>query len=280
MAHPPPPSDVRRDSVDIGNGIRLYYEEKGSGQPIVFIHGVWGSCRFFQRQIAWFGERYRAIALDLRGHGRSSMTLYGQTVETYAQDLRAFLKALDLRWPILVGWSMGSFVIWDHYRQFGAGDIRAMINIDQAPTDFKWEAAPRGFITFEMLRDWLVQVQTNRNEFAKAIVPMMFKDPIADADFAWMYDEMIRAPEAIAGAILFDQSTRTWAEVIKGFPTPTLLCFGADQAMQTLENARWIVAQSQNARLEVFAHSNHCPFLEETEKFNRVVEEFVREIGG
>jgi pimeloyl-ACP methyl ester carboxylesterase len=269
---------IMRDSIDIGSGVRLYYEEKGKGRPVVFLHGVWGSSRFFQRQISWFGDRYRTIAVDFRGHGRSSMTLHGQTVETYAQDLHAFLAALGIVEPVLVGWSMGSFVIWDHYRQFGKCDIKAMVNIDQSPTDYKWADEPRGFITFEMLRDWLVATQTNRNELAKAIVPMMFKDPITDADFRWMYDEMIRAPEAIAGAILYDQSVRNFASVITGFPMPTLLCFGADEAMQTLESARWIQAACQNARLEVFEHSNHCPFLEETDRFNAVVDAYIREL--
>ena len=272
-------SEIKRQSVDIGNGVRLYYEERGSGQPIVFLHGVWGSCRFFHRQVHWFGERYRAIAVDFRGHGRSSMTLHGQTVESYAQDLRAFLSTVGIVEPILVGWSMGSFVIWDHYRQFGQGDIKAMVDIDQSPTDYKWETYPRGFITFEMLRDWLVQTQTDRDELARSIVPVMFKDPISDADFQWMYDEMMRAPEAIAGAILFDQSVRNFALVIEGFPIPTLLCFGADEAMQTLDSARWIEKACQNARLEVFEHSNHCPFLEETDRFNAVVDSYIRDLG-
>ena len=56
------------------------------------------------------------------------------------------------------------------------------------------------------------------------------------------------------------------------------MCFGADEAMQTLESARWIQAACQNARLEVFEHSNHCPFLEETDRFNAVVDAYIRDL--
>jgi non-heme chloroperoxidase len=61
--------------IDIGNGIDLYYEEAGSGPVILFVHGMWGTCRFFHKQMEELKSKYRVIALDLRGHGRSSMTL-------------------------------------------------------------------------------------------------------------------------------------------------------------------------------------------------------------
>jgi len=51
------------------NGTRLYYEEEGHGQPIIFIHGVWMSGQFFQKQMNYFAQRYRTIIVDLRAHG-------------------------------------------------------------------------------------------------------------------------------------------------------------------------------------------------------------------
>lgn len=269
---------ITRNTVDIGNGIQLYYEEKGSGQPVIFVHGLWASCRFFKKQIPWFGERYRAIALDMRGHGRSSMTLYGQTVPTYASDLRAFIKALGLKDVIVVGWSMGSFVLWNYYELFGDENIRAAVDVDESPTDFRSDDFPIGFITFEEIYEWFFQVQTNRNELMKGIVSMMFKHPLSDDDFQWMYDEMTRAPELVAAAIFFDQSVRDYRNVIKGFPIPTLLCFGADERLQKLEAAQWIEKAMVNARLEVFKESGHCPFFEEPERFNNLVNAFIQDL--
>ena len=269
-------SGISRNTVDIGNGVQIYYEEKGSGQPVVFIHGLWGSCRYFYRQVQWFGERYRAIAIDLRGHGRSSMTLSGQTVPIYAQDLRSFILTLALRDVVLVGWSMGCFVIWDCFKQFGAEHIKAMVDIDQAPTDFKFDDFPVGLITFDMLCRWVAETQTNRNELAKEIVRMWFKNPLSEEDFEWMYHESTRPPEVVVGTILFDQSVRDYRPVIEGFPIPTLICFGADESLQSLEAARWMEKVMKHARLEVFEESRHCPMLEEPERFNEVVDAFIR----
>lgn len=278
MNMPETASGMTRNTVDIGNGVQIYYEEKGSGQPVLFVHGLWGTCRYFYHQLGWFGERYRAIALDLRGHGRSSMTLSGQTVPTYAKDLLTFMDTLGLQDVVLVGWSMGSFVIWDYYQQFGAENIKGMVDIDQAPTDFKFDDFPVGLITFDMLRQWVAETQTNRNELAKDIVRMWFKNPLSDEEFEWMYHETTRAPEVVAGTILFDQSVRDYRPVIEGFSIPTLICFGADETLQSLEAARWMEGVMKQAKLEVFEQSRHCPMLEEPERFNKVVDAFIRSL--
>jgi len=93
--------------IRIDDQLELAYEESGTGRPIVFIHGVWMSARFFHKQVPALGRNHHAIALDLRGHGGSSHTPDGHTMATYAQDVRAFLKAKNLSDAVLVGWSMG-----------------------------------------------------------------------------------------------------------------------------------------------------------------------------
>ena len=58
----------------------LFYEDSGNGQPVVFIHGLWLTSRFFERQRYAFSARHRFIAPDLRSHGRSETVLHGNTV--------------------------------------------------------------------------------------------------------------------------------------------------------------------------------------------------------
>ena len=54
------------------NGTQLYYEDEGQGKPVLFIHGVWMSGRFLQKQLGYFAQRYRVVIPDLRAHGRSA----------------------------------------------------------------------------------------------------------------------------------------------------------------------------------------------------------------
>src|SRR5579862_8553751 len=131
-------------TVDIGGSVQLYYEECGNGPVLLLVHGLWGSSRFFHKQMTPLAAKYRVIALDLRGHGRSSMTLADQTVPTYARDLRAFIEKLRLDEFIGVGWSMGAFVWWDYYKQFGISGLRGLVDIDQPPSDWRSPELPGG----------------------------------------------------------------------------------------------------------------------------------------
>jgi pimeloyl-[acyl-carrier protein] methyl ester esterase len=95
-------------------GVMIHWEEAGTGRPVVFVHG-WSmsSCSF-----AWQMEApalsYRAIAYDLRGHGRSPCEKpapeEGHAIEDHARDLSTLIERLDLSDAALVGWSMGGQV--------------------------------------------------------------------------------------------------------------------------------------------------------------------------
>ena len=262
---------------DLG-GARLYYEEQGQGRPVLFIHGVWMSSRFFRKQMPYFGERYHAIALDLRSHGRSSHTEIGNTVATYAQDLRAFIQGKELTDVIMVGWSMGAFVIWDYLRQFGPANVKGIVVVDESASDFKWPDWPIGSFDIQGLHQAMTAVQTDRGAFASEFIPLMFKDPPAREDFKWMLDEVTMLPESIAAAILFDQTLQDYRPVLPEISVPTLLCFGRDEKLVPIAGGEHLQKSIPGSRLIVFENSGHCSFLEEPERFNGEVDSFIRSI--
>jgi pimeloyl-ACP methyl ester carboxylesterase len=265
--------DFTSATIDIGRGVQLYYEECGAGPVILCVHGMWASGRFFHKQMEGLKSRYRVIAPDLRGHGRSSMTLSDQTVPVYARDLRAFIEKLGLTEFVGVGWSMGALIWWDYYLQFGVAGLRGLVNIDQPPSDWRSMDIPGGLITLDALRDWHYKLQTDRNTFVREMIPMMFAKPPALSDAAWMFDEMTRAPAVIAAAEMIDQSLREYQDMLYGYPVPTLACSGA-QSAQPREGMQMIVDRVTRGELRVFKDCGHCLFLEDAESFNRCVDEF------
>ena len=93
------------------DGVKLHYEEVGSGTPIVFVHEFAGDCRSWEAQMRYFGRRYRCIAFNARGYPPSDVP---DDVEKYSQerardDIRAVLDALKLDKAHVVGLSMGGF---------------------------------------------------------------------------------------------------------------------------------------------------------------------------
>jgi non-heme chloroperoxidase len=267
-------------TIRIHDDVELYYEEAGSGRPIVFIHGVWMSGRYFHKQLPALGEEFHAIALDLRGHGRSSHTPHGHTMAVYAQDVRAFLEAKKLRDAVLVGWSMGCMVIWDYCKQFGGENIAGTILVDQTPSDFKWPDWEQGLFDLPTLVHLMSEVQTGREKIFRDFTPMMFKEAPAEADVEWMVAENMRIPPTIASAVLFDQTMQDYRGDLASVTVPTLVVTGgAEGKLLPVEAVRFVHEHIPGSNYSLYENSSHCPFLEETERFNKEVGDFVRALG-
>src|SRR3984893_18663065 len=91
--------------------IKLYYEEVGSGIPIVFVHEFAGDSRSYEMQMRYFGQRYRCIAFNARGYPPSAVPKDGErySQERARDDIRAVLDALKIDKAHVVGLSMGGF---------------------------------------------------------------------------------------------------------------------------------------------------------------------------
>lgn len=260
------------------NGAELHYEEVGEGPPIVFIHGVWMSGRVFERQLKYFGERYRAVALDLRGHGRSEHVHEGHTVAQYARDLRSVLETLGLGNAVAVGWSMGALVIWEYVKQLGTDGLRGIVVVDQTTSDYQWPDWPYGLFDFDGLRHVMAGAQTDRQSLIEGFIPLLFKEPPSEEHSALIVGEALRPPATIASTIIFDQTVQDYRPVLPEIDVPVLVCTGADERAVPIEAERYIVDHTPNARLVVFEESGHCPFLEEPDRFNEEVDAFVRSL--
>lgn len=100
------PAHKTEKGCKLVNGTRLYYEIKGEGQPIVFVHGFMLDCRMWDDQFNYFSKWYRCIRYDIRGYGLSALP--GNEPYTFQEDLKSLLFSLEIREPvILVGHSLG-----------------------------------------------------------------------------------------------------------------------------------------------------------------------------
>jgi hypothetical protein len=98
--------------IEVEAGVELYYEEKGEGQPLIFIPGWTFTTELFSHQLEYFSKGYRAIVIDPRSQGRSSKPLHGNDYATHGADLARLVRALDLKDIVLVGWSFGCLQSW------------------------------------------------------------------------------------------------------------------------------------------------------------------------
>lgn len=94
-----------------------------------------------------------------------------------------------------------------------------------------------------------------------------------------MFEEMTRAPEAVAAATLADQTFRDYRPVLSDIRIPTLVCRGA-KSPQPESGARMLLEANKAATLRTFEYSAHCPFLEEPDLFNAALLDFAAEVCG
>ncbi|ABD27049.1 alpha/beta hydrolase [Novosphingobium aromaticivorans DSM 12444] len=255
---------------------KIHIERQGSGKPVLFVHGVMMSSRFFAPQMAYFSRFADVIVPDLRGHGRSPFASSGHTVPQYARDIARIIEAYDLRDVTLVGWSMGAFVVWDYLSQFGSARIARIAIVDEYPADFKWPGYEFGFADLPMLAGMMELIQTDYGAVIEQLIGLMFKHRPSEYQVAWIAREIAAVDPAIASAIFFDQTMRDYRELLPRIDVPALICMGGDEKLVPVAAGQYIADRIPQATLTVFEESCHCPFLEEPDEFNRRLHDFMQ----
>jgi non-heme chloroperoxidase len=112
------------------DGVRLSYQDSGSGRPVVIVPGISQPASLFVHQVAGLRDRYRVIVYDQRGHGDSAKPSHGYRMARLAKDLDDLLETLGLDDVTLLGWSLGCAVAWNYYDMFGPKRLGRLILVD------------------------------------------------------------------------------------------------------------------------------------------------------
>lgn len=262
------------DLLDIGGGVRLACDDRGSGRPVVLIHGVSMSRRFFEPNLDGLAERFRVVNVDLRGHGESPAHEGGHTVAQYARDVHALIGRLGLDDVVLVGWSMGTMVAWELIRQFGTAGLAGHVNVSQGPSDLKRDDWELGAFTTAELFGLLEAAQDDFRGVMADFVRTMFAAERPAAELDMLIAETQKLGANAATCILLDQSLRDFRPVVGSYELPTLCTWGRDEKLVPVAAGEWL-ASRQPAALHLFEHSGHCPMWEEPELWNRVAGDWI-----
>jgi non-heme chloroperoxidase len=150
-----------------GADIELYYEDHGSGQPVVLIHGYPGDGTSWEKQTAVLLEAgKRVITYDRRGFGKSDKPTSGHDYDTYAADLSALVSALDLQDAVLVGFSMGTGEVVSYISRYGSHRVAKTVFIGALqPFLLKTEDNPSGAMSQDDVDGFLDTIKADRYAF-------------------------------------------------------------------------------------------------------------------
>ena len=264
------------------DGVKLYYEEAGSGAPLVFVHEFAGDLRSWELQMAHFARLYRCIAYNARGYPPSDVP---KSIEQYSQDratddIRAVLDALKIDKAHIVGLSMGAFATL----HFGIRYPERALSLTIAgggygahPAQYeKFQADAKS--NAQLIRDkGMAYFAANYGHPTR--IQLKNKDPRGYAQYVKLLGE--HSVEGSANTMLGYQARRpslyALAEQMKQIPVPTLILAG-DEEEPCLEASLLMKRCIPKAGLALLPKSGHTINLEEPALFNRLVENFLHQV--
>jgi pimeloyl-ACP methyl ester carboxylesterase len=248
----------------------LHYEQRGRGEPVVLLHGLGSSSEDWEPQLASLASRYRVIAVDMRGSGRSRDLVRPSgpfSVSVFAADVAAVLDHLDAAPAHVVGLSMGGMVAFqlalDHPRV-----VRTLTIINSGPA-----LVPRTWQEHVVIGMRLAIAATwGPKAMAKMLAPKLFpRDERARETFI---ERMARndrhAYAATQRAIVgFDVSKRI------GAITVPALIVASDEDYTSVERKQEYAKSMRDARVVVVPDSRHALPIEEPHKLQPILEAFL-----
>jgi pimeloyl-ACP methyl ester carboxylesterase len=190
--------------------VELYYEDHGSGKPVVLIHGWPLSGRSWENQVpALISAGYRVITYDRRGFGWSSQPWSGYDYDTLAADLAALLQHLDVKAATLVGFSMGGGEVARYIAKYGTGRVAKAVFAGAVPPYlYKSQDNPEGGLDEAAIAQFQGGVKKDR---------LVFLDGFTTGFFS------------AGGKLLVSEQQRLYARDIAAFASPkgTLDCIAA-----------------------------------------------------
>ncbi len=250
--------------IKVEDGTEIYFKDWGSGPPIMFSHGWPLSADAFEDQMFFLVQQgYRCIAHDRRGHGRSSQPWTGNDLDTYADDLAALVRVLDLREVIHIGHSTGGGEVARYIGRHGTERVAKAVLIGAIPPlMLKTEANPRGTprAAFDALR---AAVQADRSEFWRDLsLPFYgYNRPGAAVSEGvrnafWLQGMMAGFPASYFCIEAFSETDLT--KDLARFDVPTLVLHGDDDQIVPIGASAMLSSKLiRDAKLVVYEGAPH-----------------------
>jgi pimeloyl-ACP methyl ester carboxylesterase len=262
------------------DGIRLYYEETGSGTPVIFVHEFAGDHRSWEAQMRHFGRRYRCIAFNARGYPPSdvpgSPTSYSQS--RAAADIRSIIDHLAIERAHIVGLSMGGFATL----HFGFRYPARALSLCVAGCGYGAEPEQKERFRAEAqtIADFILSAGmaafAEKYAYGPTRVQLENKDPRGFTDFKRMLAEHsgIGSANTQLGVQRERPSLYDLVDEMRRLTVPTIVLTG-DEDWPCLVPGLLMKQNIRAAALAVMPNCGHAINLEAPDEFNRILGDFL-----
>jgi len=251
------------------SGRALHYEERGSGTPLLLLHGFPFSAESYWPQLDAPPKGVRLIVPDHRGFGQSAPVPGVSTMEALADDALALLDALAIPQAVVGGVSMGGYVAIALTRR-DPGRVKALLLIDtQASADDEAGKARREQVAKDVEANGV-------GPLAESMLPKLLS-PNTAPEVKARVDAMMRrqSPQAVAAASR-GMATRTdGKDILSRFGGPCLVVVGELDVITPVEKAKALAGIVPQAQLAIVPGAGHLPNLEAPRAFEKATGAFL-----
>ena len=263
--------------------VELYYEDYGSGSPVVLIHGWPLSSRSWENQVpALIEAGHRVITYDRRGFGKSSQPWTGYDYETFAADLEALLTHLDLSDATLVGFSMGGGEVARYIGRYGTARVsKAVLASAVPPFLYQSEDNPDGGLDDATIEQFEGGVRGDRIAFLDGFTSNFFTagdrdDLVSEPNRVYHRDiAAFASPKGTLDCIAAFGRT-DFRDDLAEFDVPTLIIHGDSDGIVPFEvSGKRSHEAISDSSLELIEGGPHGINATHVEQFNRALIDFL-----
>jgi pimeloyl-ACP methyl ester carboxylesterase len=262
---------VPRASV---NGLKLYYEIEGDGEPVVLIPGFAAGRWIWFKQTAALSRNFRVIVFDPRGVSSSDKPEGPQTISLLAGDVAHLLETIGIKSAHIVGASFGGFVAQEFALKYPAMTRKLVLcctsfggpnHVAPSTDTLAALASTKGLNSEERMRANLLL----------AFTPEYVRREVSEVDRIVHLRATNEVPEHIylsqlQAAMSFNAESR-----LDQITSPTLVLSGDADVIVPVQNSRNLAAMIPGAELKIVAGGSHTFFIEQPDLFNRLITDFL-----
>ncbi|RZT88906.1 pimeloyl-[acyl-carrier protein] methyl ester esterase [Pseudonocardia sediminis] len=253
--------------LEVDSGKHVYYEHySGSGRAVVLVHGwaVTGHC-WDSTVSELLTAGHEVVVLDLRACGRSDKDFADVSIEALAGDVVALVRELELRSPVLSGWSLGGAVVVAAAAELGAEVAGLVLTAGATPRYTASDDWPHGS-TVDDVEGVLAGLLADRAGAFRAVAEAVCAAPQSEPTLAWLWGQFLESGPRVSDTMraLADVDQRG---LLPGITCPVLLLAGADDGFMSYSGVAASADLFPDARLVRFDGVGHAPFLEDQEAY-------------
>ena len=246
------------------NDIELFYEVRGEDEPIIFSHGWMCDCSVWNSQIEFFAKKYKVVAYDQRGHGRSDKPKGDYSIQTLSNDMHSLIQKLKLEKVTLVGHSMGGMAAL----VFALDHPDKVSKLVLVGTSAKMTFSGR-------IQLWIMMHIYSYESFVRGMIDLLYQEP-SEQVMKEAFERAMKTPKFAASECLTEfMKNYDIRDRVSEIKVPTLIIVGEKDGATPAKMSQFLNKEIESSKLQIMSDTKHMPMIDKAKELNEIIQKFI-----